>query len=364
MLRQEPANQSARVSLAELMRQSPGWESVSQLDSATQLTLNQPLPVAFPNIPAARTIDHEPLGFSGGAQAISGGGVGAQSTQRVLAQVQARAIGHIRDRLSRETDELASRFATAQNLQVEQGVDQARQQAVDKYNASLQSLLTPIAARRINLNVQIAALTIDARPSNPPTAPDDYWNNLLAKRQAALDSLPTPQTIAQRAALDQISAQVNAARSALQQSARAQTIAYRATLHQRDEQILTRQSAGFTREQTDLLAIAGQLSTQLDKPMASSASSIGSIPKAASGAIVEGQHGNKSGFTGADSTSATFAAQRTRLIAELMDSTRRSAAHAAAELHYNIVDWNSLHPDLHASALIAARMRADAFQGA
>ena len=356
------------LSLAELVRQSNGWQSVAQLDAAAHLTLNKPQPVALPAIPAsaAPVKSVSASTTSGGIADVSGNG--ARNTQRVLALVQSKAIGNIRRRLQRETDEMAHRFAAAQDLQVAQGVEQARQQAVEKYNASLQSLLTPIAARRISLNVQIAALTIDARPSNPPTAPDNYWRKLLASRQLALDALPLPQTIAQRAALDQISSQVNAAKSALQKGADSQVAAYRASLVQRNQQILARQSLSFAHEQSDLMAISGQLTTQLTEPVASSATG-GAIkpfePTIAAGAKSHGSAIASAGIAAAAETpSAAFADQRQRLIAQLTDSTRRSAEHAAAQLHYVIVDWNSRRPDTRASALIVAQMRLNMAQGA
>ncbi len=351
------------LSLDEVVRQSTGWESVAQLDGATQLTLSRPQPVSLPAIPANAT----PVSRASAPSATSAGvadvsGTGARNTQRVLALVQSKAIGNIRRRLQRETDEMAHRFAAAQDLQVAQGVEQARQQAVDKYNASLQSLLTPVAARRINLNVQIAALTIDARPSNPPTAPDNYWSNLLANRQSALDALPLPQTIAQRAALDQIGSQVNAAQSALQKGADLQVAAYRTALIQRNQQILARQSLSFTREQADLMTISGQLSTQLNQPLASSAAS--QLKPFEPVAAAVGVENRRSNVAAVEDPSGTFAAQRQRLIAQLADSTRRSAEHAAAQLHYVIVDWNSRRPDARASALIVARMRLNTAQGA
>ena len=345
---------------------------MAQLDAAAQLTLSEPQAVTLPAIPSsAVSTGSVSASTHSGTSVVVGevSGSGALNTQRILTQVQAKAIDHIRERLQRESDEMTSRFATAQELQVAQGVEQARQQAVDKYNVSLQSLLTPIAARRLNLNVQIAALTIDSRPANPPTAPDNYWATLLAKRQAALYALPLPQTIAQRAALDQISSQVNIARSALQRAANAQIAAYHTTLIQRNQQILARQSSSFTREQSDLMAIAGQLTTQLSKPMVSSITSASTTIQQAPAAAGANQRRNvfvyqQSRAPAADAPAATFAAQRVRLVAELTDSTRRSAEHAAAQLHYVIVDWNSRRPDARASALIVDRIRSNTAQGA
>ena len=367
-----PTPTNVRVSLLQLAQRSPNWASVVQVDQSAASARITPASVAMPPLPESgeeRRQSSASRQSTVRIEAQPSYSTGAARTQVALADAQARAIGNVRNRLVREADQLTRRYRALQEAQVAFGVQEARRQAISRYNDSLQSLLIPVAAQRINLNVQIAALEIDARPSNPPTAPTDYWNHLLAERRAALSRLPQPQTVAQRNALEQIGAQVSTARSALQQAADAQVASYSAALAARNGQILARQSSAFQREQSDLLTIAGRLNEQLDQPLRNSVTAEGTNTPGGEVALLQPTlypvRGNSSKQAMRNiAPSVHFAAQRRRLVSELLDATRRSAEHAAVQLNYKIVDWNSSAPDIRAMTELSKRMSRNASIGA
>ncbi len=349
-----PPPKGVQVSLSQIAARPPEWSAVAQFDRIAEGSAANVAPPSLPQPPPSSSLSSADIHSKLPVDAR----LAAERQSRQLALASERAAAQVNDRLEREQTRLMAAAGRESEARVAAGVESVRQQAVRKYLNELPALLGPAAARRISLQVQIDALGVNALPSNPATAPLGYWDKLLQARRDALASLGSPQHTAERQALEQISAAVQSARTALQSTEDAHLASYEAELDANQRDVIARQQSSLQREHRDLLTVSAELTREINAPLTSA-------PEGGVAAGASVPHSNNGTLVGAGTSrrdEGMLVEQRRRLVAEILQSTRRKAALAASELNYTIVDWNSGSPDQDAMSKITGKMASDNFR--
>jgi hypothetical protein len=341
------ATRAVDVSLIALAQQSPEWSSVRQLDAASHLAS---LPLLSAGLPRA-------AGVSVGSDSLLAAPAAPMSQPAVQAAVEAFAIGsdhasdQVRAHLDRSQARLIKIAQDASAVRVAAGVDAARTEATSEYLEQLRSLLAQSLANRTNLEIQVMALSADASPTSPVTAPDDYWGKLLSQKSAELASLPEPQALADSWARQSIDQRVESARQNLQAAADADLSAYELSLDANRQRVIQRQADALAQEKAELLAATAQLNQGANATSAPDAAAVElskpSAPIDATSYAVPAQFGNSA------------AAERDRLVREILDGTERRAERAAAELGLSIASWTEPKPDANVMSALERQMRLD-----
>jgi hypothetical protein len=132
--------------------------------------------------------------------------------------------------------------------------------------------------------------------------------------------------------------------------------AFRGRLAARRQDVLSRQAQAQEREETDLVAISAQLNTELDQPLIDR----DETPRlATSGAEPSSPSTAELGPPAASGASA--AAQRKRLVEQILQETRRRAMLAASQLNLTVREWNAANPDKRAMSKLLRKMQQNDF---
>jgi hypothetical protein len=256
-------------------------------------------------------------------------------------------------RMSREQDRLLAAFRLREDRSIAAGVETARQNATQEYLSSIQGRLSPLAMKRLDIELEIAALTADASPSNPSVAPDDTWKKLLRLKQAELAALGSPQSDIERTATQEIEAKVDAARLRILAQSATDISAFQSALTLRRHDVLARQETAMAREQRDLIDASTELSKDLRQPLAHERAPLdggGRSPIAL-------EHETRD--VPPESAMLRLQAERARLVAQVLAVTRSSAMLAASKLHVRIGNWDAARPNKAIMVQLARSMSAE-----
>jgi hypothetical protein len=271
------------VSIVQLAQSTPEWSSVGDLDLVNRLTANRIEPVPAPTL----TGESSERAYLGIASTPAASAALTQQTQSALREAASKAATAVDERLSAEEARLLKDREIQESRELAAAVETVRSQATQAYLASMQARMTPEAQRRLSLELQIAALRVDADPANRSVAPDDRWGKLLRDRLAKLAAIPSAQESVELAGEREIEEQVASARSRLESESSSRLAAYKTDLDNRRNEVVARQNAALDREHADLLRVSAQLNSdlnrRLDEPLDQ-----GAFPASAIGGLTEG----------------------------------------------------------------------------
>ena len=341
------------VSLTALAKQTPEWAGVSQFDSIALLTSESVTPISPPSLPAG-SANAVPGSETVGNSAAPSIDSATRQAQATLERAESAALQSVEVRLDNEHDRLYDEYTKAEENRMQIALEQAHAQAVDNYLSTLPTLLTPLAFKRLNLELKIAALTVDSDPSNRSVAPDDQWGKLLQTAQGQLRMLGSPQTGVEQHLDEEIAKSDLIAASQLHDQMAANLASYRSRLDTHRDDVIGRERSAMGRERADLTAMASGLNSGLDQPL----TAIRPVGDGGYGASATPEFqipGESVPPVPADSV-AKLRQERGRLVAQVLQETKRKAMLAAAELNIRIVNWNTAKPDIRTMALLVRKM--------
>ncbi len=326
------------VDLAGLTARNPDYLLVRQTDNALKVyssalasgTMSGSLPV----------IDADEVFTAQTLQVSDTPGYSEADLKGRLESSGAKRLDALKGRLDRSNqlahDEAQKAADVSESAQFETSRDELLQ---SRYNALL-AMLSENSEHRLNLNVQIGALTKDRDPVNPPTAPDDYWAKLLTdkkKELVALDSsrqeklnaadlaLDAEIAVLRQSIHDEKAAAVALNDKKLKQRSAARISDYQRLLSERQASIISA-ARDFDRE------MAGELVIDAATPLATGAVHGAPVVNLATEAAWRGR---------VQATMATLIAQRSRQVVLVTEETRRAVLDVAKRQNLSIVSWKT-----------------------